>query len=36
MGVTSFADSIGITLAGIFAIFAHNAICDLPKPERIL
>lgn len=34
MGVTSFADAIGITFAGIFSMFAHNAICDLPKPQR--
>ncbi|XP_022915502.1 battenin [Onthophagus taurus] len=35
MATTSFADSVGITLAGIFAIFAHNAICDMPKPVRL-
>jgi len=35
MGTTGLADSIGITLAGIFAILAHNGICDLPKPERL-
>lgn len=35
MSTTSFADSIGITLAGLFAILAHNKICDLPKPTRL-
>lgn len=35
MGTTSFADTIGITLAGILAISVHNSICDLPKPERL-
>ncbi|XP_971061.2 battenin isoform X1 [Tribolium castaneum] len=34
MAITSFADSIGITLAGIVSIYAHNAICSLPKPQR--
>lgn len=35
MGTTSFADTIGITFAGIIAISVHNRICDLPKPERL-
>lgn len=35
MGTTGLADSIGITLAGVFAILAHNGICNLPKPERL-
>jgi len=35
LGTTSFADSIGITFAGVFAILAHNGICELPKPERL-
>ncbi|KAG5887161.1 hypothetical protein JTB14_002516 [Gonioctena quinquepunctata] len=30
MGITTFGDSIGISLAGILAIFAHNKICSLP------
>lgn len=33
LGITSFADSIGISLAGILAIYAHNIICDLPLPS---
>ncbi|RZC35719.1 CLN3 domain containing protein [Asbolus verrucosus] len=33
MAITSFSDSIGITLAGITAIYAHNAICSLPPPK---
>lgn len=32
MAITGFGDSVGITLAGITAIYAHNAICELPKP----
>ncbi|VEN56963.1 unnamed protein product [Callosobruchus maculatus] len=32
MAITSFGDSIGILLAGLFAIMAHNKICDLPMP----
>ncbi|KAJ8926899.1 hypothetical protein NQ314_020751 [Rhamnusium bicolor] len=32
MAITTFGDSIGIALAGAFAIFAHNKICDLPMP----
>ncbi|CAH1153453.1 unnamed protein product [Phaedon cochleariae] len=32
MAITSFGDSIGITLAGLTAIFAHNSICKLPPP----
>lgn len=35
MSVTSLSDTIGITLAGVFALPAHNAICDLPKPHRL-
>ncbi|KAF2880872.1 hypothetical protein ILUMI_25299 [Ignelater luminosus] len=35
LGTTGLADSIGITLAGVFAILAHNGICNLPKPERL-
>lgn len=34
MGMTSFADAVGITLAGVFAILVHNSICGLPKPQR--
>ncbi|XP_066155355.1 battenin isoform X2 [Euwallacea fornicatus] len=30
MAITGFADSAGISLAGVFAIFAHNAICKIP------
>lgn len=33
MGMTGFADSAGISLAGVFAILAHNAICNLPVPN---
>ncbi|XP_055543278.1 battenin [Wyeomyia smithii] len=36
MMVTSISDSVGIALAGIAAIPSHNAICDLPVPERLL
>ncbi|XP_018571331.1 battenin [Anoplophora glabripennis] len=32
MAITTFGDSIGIALAGVLAIFAHNKICDLPMP----
>lgn len=35
MATTSFADTIGITFAGIAAIAVHNKICDLPKPVRL-
>lgn len=35
MATTSFADTIGITIAGIAAIAVHNKICDLPKPTRL-
>lgn len=35
MSVTSLSDTIGITLAGIFALPAHNAICRLNKPHRL-
>ncbi|KAF5285716.1 hypothetical protein FQA39_LY16522 [Lamprigera yunnana] len=34
LGITSFSDSVGISLAGIFAILVHNSICGLPKPHR--
>ncbi|XP_030748507.1 battenin [Sitophilus oryzae] len=34
MAITGFADSAGISLAGIFAILAHNAICNIPLPGR--
>lgn len=34
LGVVSVADSIGIALAGVFAIPAHNALCSLPAPIR--
>ncbi|XP_050497288.1 battenin isoform X1 [Diabrotica virgifera virgifera] len=33
MAITTFGDSIGITLAGFLAIFAHNKICALPLPN---
>uniref|UniRef100_A0A182U508 Battenin n=1 Tax=Anopheles melas TaxID=34690 RepID=A0A182U508_9DIPT len=36
MMVTSISDSVGIALAGIAAIPSHNAICDLPVPDRLL
>lgn len=32
MAITGFADSAGISLAGVFAILAHNAICNIPLP----
>lgn len=35
MATTSFADTIGITIAGILAIAVHNSICSLPKPDRL-
>jgi hypothetical protein len=31
MAMTSFADSIGVSLAGVLAIPLHNRICLLPK-----
>lgn len=34
MGIVTMADSIGVTLAGMLAIPAHNAICSLPTPIR--
>ncbi|XP_060537468.1 battenin [Cylas formicarius] len=30
MAITAFGDSAGISLAGLFAILAHNKICDMP------
>ncbi|XP_072402254.1 battenin [Diabrotica undecimpunctata] len=33
MAITTFGDSVGITLAGFLAIFAHNKICSLPLPK---
>lgn len=36
MMITSISDSVGIALAGIAAIPSHNAICDLPVPNRLL
>ncbi|XP_050314387.1 battenin [Anthonomus grandis grandis] len=33
MAITGFADSAGISLAGLFAILAHNAICNIPMPS---
>lgn len=33
MAITSFADSCGIALAGVFAVLAHNKICDIPIPD---
>ncbi|ENN76755.1 hypothetical protein YQE_06596, partial [Dendroctonus ponderosae] len=33
MAITGFADSAGIALAGMFAILAHNAICNTPLPS---
>lgn len=35
LGVAPVADAIGIALAGILAIPAHNAICKIPMPIRI-
>ncbi|CAH0562437.1 unnamed protein product [Brassicogethes aeneus] len=35
MAMTSFADSCGITLAGIFSMLAHNKICDIPLPNHV-
>ncbi|CAH0562435.1 unnamed protein product [Brassicogethes aeneus] len=32
MAITGFGDSIGISLAGLFAMWFHNKICDLPLP----
>lgn len=34
LGIVTVSDSIGIFLAGIFAIPAHNALCALPMPIR--
>lgn len=34
MSVVSMSDSVGIALAGIFAIPSHNAICGLPIPPN--
>lgn len=34
LALTSMSDSVGIALAGIFAIPTHNAICKLPSPIR--
>ncbi|XP_044765292.1 battenin isoform X2 [Coccinella septempunctata] len=33
LAATSFADSIGISIAGVISIFAHNKICDMPLPN---
>lgn len=35
LGVAPLFDAIGISLAGTFAIPAHNAICTIPMPKRI-
>lgn len=32
MAITTFGDSVGITIAGFLAIFAHNGICNIPEP----
>lgn len=34
LGIVPVSDAIGIALAGVFAIPAHNAICMLPMPIR--
>lgn len=34
MGIVTMSDSIGVTLAGMIAIPAHNAICSMPSPIR--
>lgn len=34
MAVTAISDSVGIAMAGIFAIPTHNAICGLAAPIR--
>lgn len=34
LGVVTVADAIGIGLAGVFAIPAHNALCKMPMPIR--
>lgn len=34
LALTSMSDSVGIALAGVFAIPTHNAICKLPSPIR--
>lgn len=34
LGVAPVADAIGIALAGVFAIPAHNALCKVPMPIR--
>ncbi|XP_012280291.1 battenin [Orussus abietinus] len=36
LGITALADSIGITLAGWMSMPVHNAICKLPRPERLI
>ncbi|XP_055586727.1 battenin-like [Uranotaenia lowii] len=36
MMITSISDSVGIALAGVAAIPSHNAICDLPVPDRLV
>lgn len=33
LAATSFSDSIGISMAGVLAIYAHNKICDMPLPS---
>lgn len=34
LGVVTLSDSVGIALAGVFAIPSHNALCGLPAPAR--
>lgn len=34
LGAVPVSDAIGIALAGLFAIPAHNALCMLPAPQR--
>lgn len=35
IGVVTLSDSAGVALAGIAAIPSHNALCDLPVPNRL-
>lgn len=35
LGIATMADSIGIAMAGWLSMPVHNAICKLPRPQRL-
>lgn len=34
LGIVTLADAVGVLIAGLIAIPAHNALCQLPRPIR--